>query len=59
MPIEPSIALGVRPMEIANPLAQYGQIAAIQNAQNQNALAQFQLGSARRQEESQNALSQA
>lgn len=59
MAINPSIALGVRPMEVANPLAQYGQIAAIQNAQNQNALAQFQLGSARRQEESQNALSQA
>jgi hypothetical protein len=46
-------------MEVVNPLAQYGQIAAIQNAQNQNALAQFQLGSARRQEEAQNALSQA
>ena len=59
MPIEPNIALGVRPMEVANPLAQYGQIAAIQNAQNQNALAQFQLGSARRQEEAQNALSDA
>ena len=59
MPIEPNIALGVRPMEVPNPLAQYGQIAAIQNAQNQNALAQFQLGSARRQEEAQNALSQA
>lgn len=59
MAINPSIALGVRPMEVANPLAQYSQIAAIQNAQNQNALAQFQLGSARRQEESQNALSQA
>ena len=59
MPIEPNIALGVRPMEVPNPLAQYGQIAAIQNAQNQNALAQFQLGSARRQEETQNALSQA
>ena len=43
MPIEPSIALGVRPMEIANPLAQYGQIAAIQNAQNQNAMAQLQM----------------
>ena len=59
MAINPSIALGVRPMEVANPLAQYGQIAAIQNAQNQNALAQFQLGSARRQEEAQNALSDA
>lgn len=59
MPIEPNIAMGYRGVELPNPLAQYGQLAAIQNAQNQNALAQFQLGSARRQEESQNALSQA
>lgn len=59
MAIDPNIALGVRGVEFQNPLAQYGQIAAIQNAQNQNALAQFQLGSARRQEESQNALSDA
>jgi hypothetical protein len=57
MALDPNIALGVRQLEIANPLAQYGQIAALQSAQNQNALAQFQLGAARRQEESQNALS--
>jgi hypothetical protein len=56
MALDPNIALGVRQIELANPLAQYGQVAAIQNAQNQNALAQFQLGSARRQEESQNVL---
>jgi hypothetical protein len=56
MAIDPNISLGVRQIELANPLAQYGQIAAIQNAQNQNALAQFQLGTARRQEESQNVL---
>ena len=59
MALDPNISLGVRQMELANPLAQYGQIAQIQNAQNQNALAQFQLGTARRQEESQNALSDA
>jgi hypothetical protein len=59
MALDPSISLGVRGIELQNPLAQYGQIAQIQNAQNQNALAQFQLGSARRQEQSQNALSQA
>jgi hypothetical protein len=59
MAIDPNIALGVRGIELQNPLAQYGQVAAIQNAQNQNALAQFQLGSARRQEEAQNALSDA
>jgi hypothetical protein len=59
MPIDPNIAMGYRGVELQNPIAQYGQIAAIQNAQNQNALAQFQLGSARRQEEVQNALSDA
>jgi hypothetical protein len=56
MALDPNISLGVKPLELTNPLAQYGQIAAIQNAQNQNALAQFQLGTARRQEESQNVL---
>ena len=59
MALDPNIALGVRPIEIANPLAQYGQIAQIQNAQNQNALAQYQLGAAQRQEATQNALSEA
>jgi hypothetical protein len=43
MALNPNIALGVRPLEIANPLAQYGQIAQIQNAQNQNAMAQIQM----------------
>lgn len=50
MALDPNIALGVRPIEIANPLAQYGQVAAIQNAQNQNQLAQYQLGAAQRAE---------
>ena len=50
MPLNPSIALGVRPLEIPNQLAQYSQLAQIQNAQNQNALAQYQLGSAQRAE---------
>jgi hypothetical protein len=59
MALDPNISLGVRGIELANPLAQYGQIAAIQNAQNQNALAQYQLGTAQRQESAQNALSEA
>jgi hypothetical protein len=59
MAIDPNIALGVRGIEIANPLAQYSQVAAIQNAQNQNQLAQFQLGSAQRAEKSQNLLADA
>ena len=59
MALDPNIALGVRPIEIANPLAQYGQVAAIQNAQNQNQLAQYQLEAAKRQDVAQNALSEA
>ena len=59
MALDPNIALGVRGIELQNPLAQYGQIASIQNAQNQNALAQFQLESAKRQDMAQNALSAA
>jgi len=59
MPVNPNIAMGVRGIELQNPLAQYGQIAAIQNAQNQNALAQFQLTGAQREQESINALNQA
>ena len=59
MALDPNIALGVRGIELQNPLAQYGQIANIQNAQNQNALAQFQLGAAQRQDVAQNALSDA
>jgi hypothetical protein len=59
MAIDPNIALGVRGIEIANPLAQYSQVAQIQNAQNQNQLAQFQLGAAQRAEKSQNLLADA
>jgi hypothetical protein len=59
MPLNPSIALGVRPLEIPNQLAQYSQLAQIQNAQNQNALAQYQLGSAQRAEKLQNLTSDA
>ena len=59
MPINPAIAMGVQPLQLADPLAQYGKIAAIQQAQNQNALAQYQLGAAQREEAAQNALSEA
>lgn len=54
--MNPSIALGVKPLELADPLAQYGKIAAIQQAQNQNALAQYQLSAAQRGEEETNKL---
>jgi cell wall-associated NlpC family hydrolase len=48
MALDPSIALGVKPIELQNPLAQYAQVAQIQGAQNQNALAQYQLSAAQR-----------
>jgi len=59
MALDPNIALGVRPLELPNPLAQYGQLAQIQNYQNQNQLAQYQLANAQREQESVNALNQA
>jgi len=59
MALNPSISLGVKGLELANPLAQYSQVAQIQNAQNQNQLAQFQLGAAQRAEKSQNLLADA
>lgn len=58
MAIDPNIALGVRPIEIANPLVQYGQIAQIQNAQNQNQLAQLQMREAEANAQERNALRQ-
>jgi hypothetical protein len=59
MAIDPSIALGVRPLQLENPLTMYGTVANIQNAQNQNALAQYTLAAARRGEETENALNKA
>ena len=59
MALDPNIALGIRPLEVPNQLAQYSQLAQIQNAQNQNALAQYQLGSAQRAEKLQNLTSDA
>jgi len=43
MPIDPSIALGVRPLEVANPLNQLAQVSQIQAAQRQGEVAQIQL----------------
>lgn len=59
MAVNPSIALAVKPMELADPLAQYGKFAQIQAAQNQNALAQYQLSAAQREDASTNALNAA
>lgn len=51
--VNPNIAMSFRQPEfqVPNALAQYGQVAAIQNAQNQNQLAQFQMAAAKRAEE--------
>ena len=59
MAINPAIAMGVRGIELQDPLAQYGRVAAIQQAQQQNLLAQQQLAQAQRAEQQQNALSAA
>lgn len=59
MPIDPRISLGAQPIQLADPVARYGQLSAIQNAQNQNALAQYQLSTAQREQESVNALNEA
>ncbi len=59
MPIDPRIALGVQQLQVQDPLAQYGKVAAIQSAQNQNALAQYQLTAAQREQETTNALNKA
>jgi hypothetical protein len=50
MALDPNIALSYRGVELPNQLAQYAQLSAIQNAQNQNSLAQYQLGAAQRAE---------
>ena len=50
MALDPSIALGVRPLEIPNQLAQYGQMAQLESAQNQNQVAQMQIAQMRRDE---------
>jgi hypothetical protein len=57
--LDTNIALGIRPVQLENPMAQYSQIAQIQNARNQNALAQYQLSSAKREEDVTNALNNA
>jgi hypothetical protein len=43
MALDPNIALGVRPIEVPNQLAQYAQLSQIRNAQNQNRMAEMQL----------------
>lgn len=49
MPIDPSIALGVKPVELGNPLERYMQLQQIQGAQNQNRLADLMYGEKQQQ----------
>jgi hypothetical protein len=59
MAVNPAIALGVKGIELQDPLAQYGRVMAIQGAQQQNALAQLQMQQAQREQEATNALNRA
>lgn len=43
MPIDPSISMGVRPLEVPNPLNQLAQVSQIQASQRQGEVAQMQL----------------
>jgi len=50
MPINPSIALGVKPVDLPDPLAAYGKFAVIQQGQVQNQLHQMQMEKLRREQ---------
>ena len=49
MPIDPNIALSVKPVQIANPLEQYMQVQQIQQTQNQSRLADLMYGERERE----------
>jgi hypothetical protein len=59
MAVNPNIALSVRGLELPDPLAQYGKVQAIQQAQQQNALARMQMQQAEREVQQRNALNRA
>ena len=59
MPVDTSIAMGFRGIQIENPLEQYKRAVAIQGAQQENALAQKQMEQAEREVEATNALNRA
>jgi hypothetical protein len=54
--LDPSIALGVKPVQIESPLNQLAQIAQLQGAQGQNALLALKMDEARRGVEETNAM---
>jgi len=49
--VDPSIAMGVKGIELPNQLTQYAQLAQIQGAQSANELNRFKLSAARREED--------
>jgi hypothetical protein len=49
MPIDPNIALSIKPIQLANPLEQYMQVQQIQQAQNQSRLADLMYGEKQRE----------
>lgn len=51
MPIDPSIALQYRGIQLEDPLNSYAKVAQIQNAQNQNAMSQYSLAKAQRDDQ--------
>lgn len=54
--VDPNIAMSYRGVELQDPLAQYGKVAAIQGAQQQNRLAQMQMQKGEREQEDLNRL---
>jgi hypothetical protein len=48
MPIDPNIIMGIKPVQIANPLEQYMQVQQIQGAQNQSRLQDLMYGEKQR-----------
>jgi hypothetical protein len=56
--IDPSIAMGYKPVQIQDPLNRMAAMMQIEGSQNQNALAQYQLASAKRTDEKTNFLNE-
>jgi hypothetical protein len=59
MAINSNIALGVQPIQIADPMASYAKVAAIQGAQQQNRLADMQMRQYEIEQNNKNVLAQA
>ena len=59
MPLDTRIALGIEPIKLADPVAQYNQFAQARAAGNQNALAEYSLSAAQRADVNANALNEA